>query len=94
MSYTFTAPPKDPQAVLPYSMDWSQWLSPGETLSTWAAVSSGDALVISGVSEAAGVVSWTATGGTAGTDYTVAVTITTNLARTDTRRVLVKVRTR
>lgn len=92
MSFTFTAPVKDPQAVLRHGVDWSAWLEAGETIATEAATSEG--LTIDQVSQADGVVTYRVAGGTANTDYTVTCSITTSTGRTDERSVFYRVRER
>jgi hypothetical protein len=97
MSYSFIADRKDPSAVLRHEMDWigDGWLADGETITAETVVSSVPAeLVIDQVAEAAGVVAWRVSGGTARKNYTVTVTITTSAGRIDQRSVLYPVRER
>ena len=82
--------PKDPQAVLDFEFDWSNWLQSGET------ISSHDITVPTGITlasdaESGGIVTVWLSGGTDGTNYIVACEITTSSARTDERsmRILV-----
>lgn len=83
---------KDPDAVLDFSVDWSEWLATGETISasTWTA----DGVTVD--SDTAGATSTTAwlSGGTAGTQATVTNRITTNQSRTDDRTLTIRVRER
>ena len=96
MHYEFEAPIKDPQAVLRHSMDWSEWLEEGESITGLPEVISSvpGQLVADQVAVAAGVVSWRIGGGNAGTDYTLTVRVVTSLGRTDDRSIIYKVRER
>jgi len=77
-------PLKDPDSILDYSEDWSDWLATGETLSTavWT-VPAGLTNVAEALGDSAATV-WVS-GGTAGTTYTVSCLITTTDGRTDRR---------
>lgn len=82
MSYTYTAPLKDPAAVLDHGMDWTDELDEGETISGQPSVVAVPAgLTIGGVNAANGIVSWRVSGGTAGQDYIVTCRITTSTGR-------------
>ena len=75
---------KDPDAVLNYAVDWSDWLEIGETISSYVViVDSGLTLVTD--SEAEGVVTAWLSGGTVGKAYTVTVHIITSVGREDDR---------
>jgi hypothetical protein len=92
MSYEFTAPIKDPAAVLDYGMDWSDWLDEGETIvGTPTVVPSPAGLTISAITQADGVVSWRVSGGTLGADYIVTCGIETSLGRREERSVRYRV---
>lgn len=81
---------KDPQAVLDYAFDWSDWLDSGETIaSTTITVASG--LTKDSDSESDGIVTIWLSGGTAGTSYTVACKIVTSSSRTDERSITIMV---
>ncbi|WP_432001224.1 hypothetical protein [Streptomyces sioyaensis] len=85
---------KDPSANLDYVYDWSDWLSPGETISSVeytvpAALASGTA----NTNTATTVTVWLA-GGTAGMTYRVSNRITTNQGRVDERTFSVHVEER
>ena len=81
---------KDPQAVLDYAFDWSDWLDSGETIaSTTITVASG--LTKDSDSESDGIVIIWLSGGTAGTSYTVACKIVTSSSRTDERSITIMV---
>lgn len=84
---------KDPDAVLDYGFDWSQWLSGDDTISasTWT--------VPSGLTKDSQVRSTTVTtvwlsGGTAGTDYEIVNSIETAEGRKDDRTMVISVRDR
>lgn len=81
---------KDPDAVLDYGFDWSDWLATDETISsaTWT--------VPDGITEDSTERSTTATkvwlsGGTVGSEYTVACKVVTSDGRTDERSFVVEV---
>jgi hypothetical protein len=81
---------KDPEAVLDYPVDWSDWLATGETISevVWT-VPTG--LTKDSQSESGGVaVAWIS-GGTAGTEYRIECKVTTSQGRTDERSFFIKV---
>lgn len=75
---------KDPDAKLDYAIDWSSWLAAGETItaSAWT-VATGITEVISSFNDTTTKI-WLS-GGTAGTTYTIANTITTSDGRIDER---------
>jgi len=84
---------KDPDANLDYSVDWSQWLQSGETItaSTW--------VVTTGITKGTTSNTTTSTtvwlsGGTDGTKYTATNHITTSLARQDDRSITIRVQQR
>lgn len=96
MNYTFTAPIKDPQAILRHSMNWADWLQQGESIQGLPAVVSSvpAELVVDQIAQADGLVSWRVAGGTADANYVVTARINTNQGRTDERSVLYRVRER
>lgn len=82
MSYTFTAPVKDPAAVLDHGMDWTDELDDGETISGEPSVIAFPAgLTIAAVNAANGIVNWRVSGGTAGQAYIATCRITTSTGR-------------
>lgn len=90
---------KDPDAVLSYQLDWSEYLQSGVSISTssWTAETiSGDAdpLTITDNTNNTGTTTVTLSGGTEGNIYKVYNTITTDGAETDRRYFRVKVRDR
>lgn len=87
MATTFT---KDPDATLDYTVDWSDWLDTGETISSSSfSVPSG----ITKASESNTTTSATVwlSGGTKWTTYTVTNEVTTTAGRTDQRSFDVRV---
>jgi hypothetical protein len=81
---------KDPDAVLNYVMDWSDWLDSGETISTstWT-VDSG--LTEDSETETTTTATITLSGGTVGSRYRVTNRITTSGSQTDDRSFFVDV---
>lgn len=88
---------KDPVATLVYTMDWSEWISPGDQLAT-------STFAVSTVAGAANVVVESTSiqtadhralvelsGGAAGSTYIVTNTITTDNGAVDARRFKLKV---
>ena len=84
---------KDPNAVLDYAFNWSDWLAESETISSYIiTVDSG--LIKDSGSESSGVVTAWLSGGTHGSDYIVACKIITSLSRTDERSINIRCRER
>lgn len=79
---TFT---KDPDGKLPYTIDWSAWLTPGDTLQASAWVAEG-LLLSSPTFDDTSATVWVA-GGNAGTRYTVTNRVTTQLGVIDDRSI-------
>lgn len=83
--------PKDPDAVLPYDFDWTDWLD-GATIATrTVTVSSGLTKDSDSIMAGSLKVRVWLSGGTAGQTYTVACKITTSDNRTDERTVSIAV---
>lgn len=80
--------PKDPNAVLDYAFDWTEWLESGETISSHV-VTADTGITKDRNSESAGTVTAWLSGGTAGDDYTIACKITTTADRTDERSIVI-----
>jgi hypothetical protein len=80
----------DPDAVLDYTIDWSQWLGDGETIaaSTWD-VPAG--LTEVDESETTTATSVRVSGGTAGTMYSVTNHIVTSTGQEDDRTIRLNV---
>lgn len=84
---------KDPDAVLDYVWDWSQWLAGAETItSSTVAVSSGINLD-SNTNTTTTATAWLS-GGTNGIPYTATNRITTSSGRTDDRTITIRVTSR
>ena len=86
---------KDPDAVLDFKWDWSDWLASGET------IASRTVAVVAGITKDSDSITDTATsvtawysGGTALQDYDVTCQIVTSDSRTDDRTITLKVRER
>lgn len=84
---------KDPDAVLDFAFDWSDWLAASETISSYV-LTVGSGLTKDSDSQASGIVTYWLSGGTASVDYTVACKVTTNQGRTDERTDTIVVRQR
>lgn len=84
--------PKDPEAVLDYILDWSDWLAAGEIITASSWTMDGDAtLLLNAFSDTTATVG--VSGGT--TTFRLTNSITTNsvpLARQDQRTLIVKVK--
>ena len=95
---------KDPGAVLDYKFDWkaltnlsgpSDWLSSGETISSKTiTAATGITVDSSSITDTNTSVTVWLSGGTDGTDYTVACKIVTSAGRTDERTMTIVVRNR
>jgi hypothetical protein len=95
VAYSFTAPLKDPQAILDYEMDWTAWLGAGELLVQPAQVAAPDGVTITFERiEEGKFVRWRMGGGVAGDDPLVTITIDTNTGQRDERTIRVPVRDR
>ena len=81
---------KDPDAVLDYMFDWTEWLATGETI-TDHTITADTGITVETDSEASGKVTVWLSGGTAGINYKVACLITTTAGRTDERTIWIKV---
>lgn len=84
---------KDSDAVLDYTVDWTEWLAASETISTsvWT-VQTG--LTVDSSSNTSFVGTVWLSGGVVGTTYTAANKITTNQGRTDERTLEIRVTNR
>lgn len=91
---TFT---KDPQAVLDYGWDWTNWLAGGETIttSTWTITLAPDAIltIATPTFDGTSTTIW-ASAGTVGSDYKITNHITTSAGRQDDRTHKLQVRDR
>ena len=85
---------KDPNAVLDYTLDWSEWLDDiSDSLASHSMVVEAGLTLNSSAIAGQNVVAWLS-GGTAGTTYRVIYRITTAGGRTDDRSIYVKVKER
>jgi hypothetical protein len=85
---------KDPDAVLDYAVDWTDWLPAGDSITgRTVAVESGDVVKASDNLAGAVVTAWIS-GGTVGTNASVRFRVTTAQGRTDDRTIYLKVRSR
>jgi hypothetical protein len=88
---------KDPQAVLDYTFDWSDWLEVGDTITaqTVTVHDGPDSVLVKNSSSITGSsdqVSCWLSGGTVGAKYTVTAHITTAGGRQDDRSFYVKIK--
>lgn len=83
---------KDPQAVLDYEWDWSEWLD-ADTISAHTVTAPTGLTVASSSRTSTAVTAWLS-GGTAGTSYAVVCHVTTAGGRQDDRTVQVTVEDR
>jgi len=93
---------KDPDAILDYSLDWSDWLVSGDTIltSVWVVIPAADLIIGDGGNGAPapsilGVITtvWLIAGAV-GVTYLLENTITTTLSRKDQRTVAIVVQER
>lgn len=84
---TFT---KDPEAVLDYIFDWSDWLASGETIQTASITVQSGITLASTINSTTAVVGWIS-GGTVNTTYRVECKIVTSAGRTDVRGIQIRV---
>ena len=76
------APNKDPNSIIDYGCDWTDWLAQGEVISTSTWTVPTGLTSVSTVKENF-VTSIFLSGGTVGTTYTLTNRITTNQSRTE-----------
>jgi len=84
---------KDPDAVLDYTFDWSNWLTGGETIATSQWVVPSGITKDSEANDTTTTTIWLSSG-VAGSDYEITNRITTSGGRTDDRTFKVRVRSR
>lgn len=77
---------KDPNAVLDYQWDWSDWLAASETISSASLIVDTGITLDSQDDTDTTVTAWLS-GGTAGDGYRVVCRITTNQARIEDRSI-------
>ena len=81
---------KDPDAVLDYGLDWSNWLASGETISSSSWVVETGLTKDSSSNTTTTATVWLS-GGTAGRTYRITNSIVTSTGREDDRSILIKV---
>lgn len=82
---------KDPNAVLDYQWDWSQWLPAGDTISTAdVSLASGDVVINSESNTTTSVTAWIS-GGTVSTEAQLTARVVTAQGRTDDRTISLKI---
>jgi len=84
---------KDPDAVLDYAFDWSDWLTGAEAISDYT-IDADTGITVDSDAESSGIVTIWLSGGTAGTVYAIRCEIVTDDARTDERTMMVMVQER
>lgn len=83
---------KDPDAVLDYRFDWSDWLETGDAIATHTvSADTGITVDSSSITDSSTSVTVWLSGGTVGATYDVACLIVTSAGRTDERTVSVRV---
>ncbi|SKS40582.1 phage fiber-tail adaptor protein [Mycobacteroides abscessus] len=80
---------KDPHAVLDYTLDWSAWLAPGDTLVSATATATTGLTVDQTANTTTEATVWLSGGG-AGTTYDVTVHVTTAGGRQDDRTIQIQ----
>lgn len=82
---------KDPNAVLDYKWDWTQWLASGDTISSAnVTITSGDVVKDSQSNTTTAVTAWISAG-TVSTEAQVTARIVTAQGRTDDRTITLKI---
>lgn len=84
---------KDPDAVLDWRWDWSEWLADGEVIIASLFTVSAGLVKNSDTFSATSATVWLS-GGTPGTPYSVANRITTSAGRIDERTITIRVTNR
>ncbi len=83
---------KDPNAVLDYTIDWSAWLAPGDTITDATATVSDNSLVVDTVSFTTDDTTVWLSGGVIGESYDVTIHVTTNGGREDDRTITINMK--
>lgn len=84
---------KDPDSVLDYAFDWSEWLESGESISSHSITVAGG-ITKDSSSNSSTIVSVWLSGGTTGTSYNIACEIVTSGGRTVERSITIRCRER
>ena len=82
---------KDPQSVVDFKVDLSDWLQPGESIISITATATAGLTVDSSSSDATGVLAWIS-GGTVNEDYELTFQWSTDQGRTEEQTLLILVR--
>lgn len=84
---------KDPSAVLPYTVDWTEWMQPGDAITavTWTPQTGITVQTSPAPSNTGSTATVWLSGGTAGQTYTVDCLITTSQGLQDARQLTVEV---
>lgn len=84
---------KDPSSVLPYTVDWTEWLVPGDTITAvqWTAQSGITVAQSPAPSNTADTATVWLSGGSAGKTFTVDCLITTSQGMQDARQLIIEV---
>lgn len=82
---------KDPDAILDYGWDWSEWLDEGDSIDTVAMTVPTGITQVGSASHADGIVTAWFSGGTVNKSYIVSCKITTIANRTDERSMLLNI---
>jgi hypothetical protein len=77
---------KDPDAILDYTWDWTQWLAQGEAITGHTVIVPTGITLDSSATDAGYVTAWIR-GGTNGQTYSVTCRIVTDQGRTDDRSI-------
>jgi hypothetical protein len=85
---------KDPDAVLDFLFDWTEWLAVGEAISSHTITVSGTGVAVDSSSENSGIITVWLSGGTAGQVDDVNCQIVTDAARTDERTMKIRIQER
>jgi len=80
----------DPNAILDFAFDWSDWLATSETISTRTVTTSSGITESSTDTESSGVVTVWLSSPTVEQTHSVACKIITNAGRTDERTIYIK----
>jgi hypothetical protein len=81
---------KDPDAKLPWYVDWTDWLDDGESIVTSVMTVSAGLVKESDSHSVTSATVWLS-GGTAGTSYSVANRIETSMGKIDERTIYIRV---
>jgi len=81
---------KDPYAVLDYSLDWTNWMPSGDTISA-ITITADTGITIDSTTNTDYIATAYISGGTAGTTYNVEYNITTTNGLKDSRNFRIKV---